>query len=170
MGRYELIYWGECAAEFGRLLGSFIRSEGVHTLPNKIQILNPPGLGPAQGLYSQLTYVPPATATYHIAGQLSVGKDGAVVGMEDFATQFHQVYANLGDVLSAVREGYDSIITMNTYLTDENLVPEFMKLRTVLFAKIFAGPNYPPNTLLIVNRLVKSEFLIEVQAVAAKTS
>jgi enamine deaminase RidA (YjgF/YER057c/UK114 family) len=59
---------------------------------------------------------------------------------------------------------------MNTYLTDENLVPEFMKLRTVLFAKIFAGPNYPPNTLLIVNRLVKSEFLIEVQAVAAKTS
>ncbi len=45
-----------------------------------------------------------------------------------------------------------------------------MKLRTVLFAKIFAGPNYPPNTLLIVNRLVKSEFLIEVQAVAAKTS
>ncbi len=32
---------------------------------------------------------------------------------------------------------------------------------------LFAGAAYPPNTLLMIDRLVKEEFLIEVSAVAA---
>jgi hypothetical protein len=32
---------------------------------------------------------------------------------------------------------------------------------------LFAGGAYPPNTLLIVDRLVREEFLLEVAAVAA---
>ncbi len=35
------------------------------------------------------------------------------------------------------------------------------------FPKLFAGGAYPPNTLLIVDRLVQEQFLIEVSAVAA---
>jgi hypothetical protein len=41
-----------------------------------------------------------------------------------------------------------------------------MPLRAKLFPTIFAGPLYPPNTLLIVDRLVKEDFLLEVEAVA----
>jgi len=33
--------------------------------------------------------------------------------------------------------------------------------------RLFAGSAYPPNTLLVIDRLVRQEFLIEVSAVAA---
>ena len=32
---------------------------------------------------------------------------------------------------------------------------------------MFTGAPYPPNTLLIIDRLVREEFLIEVQTIAA---
>jgi hypothetical protein len=42
-----------------------------------------------------------------------------------------------------------------------------MKYRLREFPKMFAGDGYPPNTLLMVTRLVNEAFLIEVQATAA---
>jgi enamine deaminase RidA (YjgF/YER057c/UK114 family) len=137
-------------------------------MAQKIEILNPPGLGPAQGLYSQATLVPAGLDTYHIAGQLAVGKDGSIVGAGDFETQFHQVYTNLGDVLEALGENYDSIIVMHTFMVHSQWIPKFMEMREALFPTIFTGPGFPPNTLLLVDRLVKEEFVIEVEAVAAK--
>ena len=44
-------------------------------------------------------------------------------------------------------------------------VSRFVRLAVV--ACCFAGGAYPPNTLLMIDRLVKEEFLIEVSAVAA---
>ena len=41
-----------------------------------------------------------------------------------------------------------------------------MAYRTREFPKLFAGGAYPPNTLLMIDRLVREEFLIEVSAVA----
>jgi hypothetical protein len=35
------------------------------------------------------------------------------------------------------------------------------------FPRLFANGAYPPNTLLIVDRLVQEALLIEVQAIAA---
>ena len=137
-------------------------------MTDKIENLNPPGLGPAQGLYSQATHVPAGLDTYHIAGQLAVGKDGSLIGVGDFEAQFHQVYGNLGDVLKALGEDYDSIIVMHTFMVHSQSIPKFMELRRALFPTIFKGPAYPPNTLLMVDRLVKEEFVIEVEAVAAK--
>jgi len=42
-----------------------------------------------------------------------------------------------------------------------------MAYRTREFPKLFNGGAYPPNTMLIVYRLVQEDFLIEVGAVAA---
>jgi hypothetical protein len=41
-----------------------------------------------------------------------------------------------------------------------------MSARSALFPKLFPGGKYPPNTLLVIDRLVKPEFLIEVAAIA----
>ena len=46
-------------------------------------------------------------------------------------------------------------------------IDTFMDLRADLFPKLFDGPLFPPNTLLMVDRLVKEEFLVEVEAVVA---
>jgi hypothetical protein len=42
-----------------------------------------------------------------------------------------------------------------------------MDFRLRAFPKMFVNAIYPPNTLLIVDRLVREAFLIEVQTVAA---
>jgi len=45
-----------------------------------------------------------------------------------------------------------------------------MEVRGELFPSLFSGPDYPPNTLLIIDGLVRKEFLIEVEAMAARRS
>ena len=46
-------------------------------------------------------------------------------------------------------------------------VQEAMKYRLREFPKMFPGGAYPPNTLLMIDRLVQEALLVEVQAVAA---
>jgi hypothetical protein len=46
-------------------------------------------------------------------------------------------------------------------------IPNFMAWRLREFPKMFVNGAYPPNTLLIIDRLVQEQFLIEVSAVAA---
>ena len=45
--------------------------------------------------------------------------------------------------------------------------PATRHYRTREFPRLFQGGAYPPNTLLMIDRLVREEFLIEVSAVAA---
>lgn len=130
-----------------------------------IEYTNPPGAGPAQGLYSNVTVVP-VGPTVHIAGQLSVGADGCVVGKQDFERQMRQVFANLGDVLKGLGLGFNHVIKFTTFLVHSQDIDTFMKVRAGLFPELFGGHQFPPNTLLMIDRLVKEDFLIEVEAVA----
>jgi len=129
-----------------------------------VEYLNPPGAPPAQGLYSHLTRVKAGELIF-VAGQLAVGADGAVVGVHDFEKQFQQVFDNLGAVLGAIGLDYNDVIKFTTYLVHSQDIDKFMPLRAALFPKLFKTPVYPPNTLLVVDRLVKESFLIEVEAV-----
>ena len=133
-----------------------------------IRYQNPPGAGPAQGLYSHVTLVPVGPIV-HIAGQLSIDGTGRVVGERDTERQIRQVYENLGIVLKGLGLDYNNIIKFTTYLVHAHDIDVFMRVRADLFPKLFDGKAYPPNTLLIVNRLVKEEFLVEIEAVAFAT-
>jgi enamine deaminase RidA (YjgF/YER057c/UK114 family) len=46
-------------------------------------------------------------------------------------------------------------------------VAKFMAYRLREFPRLFPDGAYPPNTLLMVDRLVQEPFLVEVQAIAA---
>jgi enamine deaminase RidA (YjgF/YER057c/UK114 family) len=129
-----------------------------------LEYLNPETACPAQGLYSHMTRVR-AGDMYYVAGQLSVGANGDVVGEGDFDTQFMQVFANLSDVLAAVGCDFNDIAKFTTYLVSADDIPHFMRLRAKLFPTKFSGSDFAPNTLLIVNRLVKPEFRLEVEAI-----
>jgi enamine deaminase RidA (YjgF/YER057c/UK114 family) len=130
-----------------------------------VEYINPPGACPAQGLYSHIGKVSSGSLLF-VAGQLSVGANGEVVGAHDFDRQFRQVFSNLGDVLKGMGLTYNDVVKFTTYLVHSQDIPLFMKRRAALFPRLFKGPLYPPNTLLIVDRLVKEPFLIEVEAVA----
>ena len=131
----------------------------------KVWYENPEGAAPAQGLYSHVGCVAGGRTVY-LAGQLSVGADGGVVGAGDFDAQFRQVFGNLRDVLAGLGCDFRSVVKFTTYLTDSGNIPDFMRLRAKHFPEWFGGEPFPPNTLLIVDRLVKEQFLLEVEAIA----
>ena len=133
-------------------------------MSNNVQYVNPEGACPAQGLYSHLTRVKAGELIF-VSGQLSVGNDGSVVGVGDFDAQFKQVFENLRGVLAGVGTDFNDVAKFTTYMVASQHIPSFMRLRAELFPSLFKTDMYAPNTLLIVDRLVKEEFLIEVEAV-----
>ena len=132
----------------------------------QIEIFNPEALGAPLGLYKQITRVK-ASEFVFIAGQLSVNKAGEVVGAGDFDAQMTQVFDNIRDGLGAVGCEFSDIVRFTTYLVNDAHIDSFMRLRERLFPDLFPDGAYPPNTLLVVSRLVREEFLIEVDTVVA---
>jgi enamine deaminase RidA (YjgF/YER057c/UK114 family) len=130
-----------------------------------IRILNPDALGAPLGQYSQLTRVK-ASEFLFIAGQVGL-KPGTDKAPVEFGAQCAQVFANLGAALASQGASFASIVEFTTYLVHSQDIANFMAYRAREFPKLFSGGAYPPNTLLIVDRLVREEFLIEVSAVAA---
>ena len=136
-------------------------------MPN-IQFLNPDGLGRPLGQYSQLTRVK-ASEFLFIAGQVGInagaGTDGKAPA--DFDAQCGVVFANIGAALASQGASFANLVEFTTYLVHAQDIAKFMIYRTREFPKLFNGAVYPPNTLLIIDRLVQEQFLIEVSAVAA---
>lgn len=133
-------------------------------MANQVEYLNPPGACPAQGLYSHVGKVSDGDVLY-VAGQLAVAPDGSVAGKGDFEAQVRQVFSNLGDVLKGLGLGFQDVVKFTTFLVHSQDIETFMKLRAELFPTLFKGPDYPPNTLLVVDRLVKEDFLFELESV-----
>jgi enamine deaminase RidA (YjgF/YER057c/UK114 family) len=90
-----------------------------------------------------------------------------LVGADDFDAQCVQTFANIEAALKSAGAGFGNIVEFTTYLVHSQDIAKFMTFRLREFPKMFPGGAYPPNTLLIVDRLVQEGFLIEVQAVAA---
>jgi enamine deaminase RidA (YjgF/YER057c/UK114 family) len=127
---------------------------------------NPPGLPSPIGLYSHVARVAPGGLVF-VAGQLAVDRKGELVGAGDFEAQMRCVYQNIGTALESEGLFYSNIAQMTTYLVGAERILDFYRVREVLFGTLFPDAKFPPNTLLVVNRLVRSEFLIEVQCTAA---
>jgi len=130
----------------------------------QIKILNPDSLGKPLGQYSQLTRVK-ASEFLFVAGQVGADKDGNAPA--DFDAQCALAFGNIGAALASQGASFANLVEFTTYLVHSQDIAKFMAWRTREFPKLFAGGAYPPNTLLIVDRLVQERFLIEVSAVAA---
>jgi len=130
-----------------------------------IKIENPAALGKPLGQYSQLTRVK-ASEYIFIAGQVGVDSDGKLAGAE-FEAQCTQTFANIEAALKSCGAGWGNIVQFTTYLVHSQDIPKFMAWRLREFPKLFPNGVYPPNTLLVIDRLVQEQFLVEVQTVAA---
>jgi enamine deaminase RidA (YjgF/YER057c/UK114 family) len=102
-----------------------------------------------------------------IAGQVAVDKAGNVIGADDFDAQCVQTFANIEAALKSQGATWANVVEFTTYLVHSQDIPKFMKFRLREFPKMFANGAYPPNTLLMIDRLVGEAFLIEVKVVAA---
>lgn len=131
----------------------------------EIEIFSPQSMGKPRGQYSQITIAKP-DRTFFIAGQLSANAAGEIIGDGDFDAQCTQVFLNVKTALEACGLGWENIVQFTTYLVDPRDIPKFMAFRLRKFPEFFPDGKYPPNTLLIVARLVEEPFLVEVQPLA----
>jgi enamine deaminase RidA (YjgF/YER057c/UK114 family) len=130
-----------------------------------ISIHNPPELGKPLGQYSQITRVK-ASEFLFIAGQVATDASGKVVG-PDFEAQCAQVFVNIETALKSQGGSFANVVEFTTYLVHSQDIATFMAFRLREFPRMFPNGKYPPNTLLIVDRLVQEPLLIEVHTVAA---
>ena len=132
----------------------------------EIKFENPAALGKPLGQYSHMTRVK-ASEYLFIAGQVAVDKAGNVIGADDFDAQCVQTFANIEAALTSQGAGCANVVEFTTYMVHSQDIPKFMKFRLRAFPKFFPNGAYPPNTLLIVDRLVQVSLLVEVQTIAA---
>jgi enamine deaminase RidA (YjgF/YER057c/UK114 family) len=132
----------------------------------ELNIYNPNELGPPMGQYTHVTRVK-ASEFLFIAGMLSGDAAGNVIGEGDFDAQATQVFRNIEAALRSADASWANVVQFTTYLVHSQDIPKFMAFRLREFPKMFPDRKYPPNTLLIIDRLVKEQFLVEVQTIAA---
>jgi 2-iminobutanoate/2-iminopropanoate deaminase len=125
--------------------------------------------GPTVGYYSPAVVCPPGAAMVLISGVLAVDLDGNTVGPGDFEAQMRTVFRLLANTLEAAGSSFAELAKMTTYLIDPDHIEPFYRIREEMFAELFPGANPPGNTLLIVQRLVRAEFLIEIEGIATTT-
>ena len=118
------------------------------------------------GAYSQAIRTAPGELLF-IAGQVAVDLDGNPVGTGDAIAQSRQVFENLGGALESVGATFSNIVDFTTYVVGRDSVQGFIVGRAEVFPTIFPEGDYPPNTLLVIDGLVREEFLVEVSAVAS---
>ena len=131
-----------------------------------IRVLKPKELGEPLGTYSY-GVVAPGGEIVVVAGQVAVDTSGKVVG-EDIVAQTKQVLENIKAVLAAAGCTMESVIRFQSFLTRAEDIDGFNRARRDLFPAYFPAGAYPPNTLLVVSRLARPEFLVEIEAMAVK--
>ena len=123
----------------------------------EIKIYNVDTLGKPVGPYSHCARAK-ASDTLYIAGMLAPG--------DTFEAQCAAVYAQIEKALQSAGAGWGNVVQFTTYLVHSQDVARFYRWREQNYPKMFPDGKYPPNTLLIIDRLVQEQFLIEIQTVA----
>jgi enamine deaminase RidA (YjgF/YER057c/UK114 family) len=102
-----------------------------------------------------------------VAGQVGMDERRAVA-VGDVGAQTKQALENVRAIVEAAGCTMGHIVRLQTFLTHAEDIPAFMAARGEVFPKYFPDGAYPPNTLLVVSRLVQPELLVEIEAMAVK--
>lgn len=102
-----------------------------------------------------------------VAGQVGMTGGGRLAG-PDIESQTKAALANVRTVLEAGGCSMRDVIRLQTFLTSADDIPGFMKARGEVFPRYFPDAAYPPNTLVVVSRLVRPELCVEIEAMAVK--
>jgi enamine deaminase RidA (YjgF/YER057c/UK114 family) len=113
--------------------------------------------------YSHGIEVPPNARWLHVSGQVAVDEEGKTP--DDFEAQVELVFRNLRAVLDMAGMTSRDLVKVNVYLLRPEDIPALRAARDR-----FQGDARPASTLVIVSRLVRPEWLVEIEAVAAQAA
>ncbi|KIZ43233.1 MULTISPECIES: RidA family protein [Rhodopseudomonas] len=130
----------------------------------QIRHLNPDGLAKPPG-YSQIIEIANARLIF-IAGQTATNAYGDTVGKDDFSIQAAQVFGNLETALRAVGCDARHLVKLTVFVRNMDDLSAYREARNRFFATV-TPPAAPAITLVEVARLYGSDFMLEIEAIAA---
>jgi len=130
------------------------------------EFINPKALiAPGPAGYSHVAKVNRGSIVY-LSGQVPSDATGKIVGEGDFEAQVEQIFANLKIAVEAAGGTMADLVKLNYYLVaevDQAIVPKLRPIRD----RYINIENPPASTFVVVSRLMRPGWLIEIEAVAA---
>ena len=126
-----------------------------------IKVLNPASIPAPSGSYVHGLEVPPNARLLFIAGQTPGRMDGSVP--DTFEEQIEIVWQRIGAILAEAGMSYADIVKVQTFVTR----PEYLA-KTSAVRKRVLGDHRPTATLMCITSLASPEYMVEIEAIAAK--
>jgi enamine deaminase RidA (YjgF/YER057c/UK114 family) len=130
------------------------------------EFINPKDLiAPGPAGYSHVAKVNRGTLVY-ISGQVPSDASGKLVGEGDFEAQVEQIFSNIKIAVEAAGGTMADIVKLNYFLVaevDQAIVPKMRPIRD----RYINVANPPASTFVVVSRLMRPGWMIEIEAVAA---
>jgi 2-iminobutanoate/2-iminopropanoate deaminase len=123
--------------------------------------LNPATIAPPGGRYTHAIEVPPGASWLVVSGQVGVAPDGGTP--EDIGGQTENCFRNISAILADAGMSLADVVKITVFLTDEDDIAGFRAARDRMI-----GEARPASTLVVVSRLVRPEWRVEIEALAAK--
>ena len=125
------------------------------------KVYNPKTIAAPVGAYSHAVEIAPGARTLFISGQVGVTPDGKVGA--GITAQAEAVWGNIVGILKAAGMDVRDLVKVNILLVNPDDIAPSRAVRNR-----FLGDHKPASTLAVISRLAAPEYLIEIEAVAAK--
>lgn len=123
---------------------------------------NPPTVAAPIGAYSHSVEIPPHSRILYISGQVGIGPDGLL--KEGVEAQTEQVCRNIVAILEANGMGIADLVKVNSYIINPGDLGAFRAARTRVL-----GAVKPASTLAVIQALAGPQYLVEIEAIAARS-
>lgn len=123
--------------------------------------LTPAAIRPPFANYAHAVEVPAGARLLFVSGQLGVGPDD--VAPEGAEAQARLCFANIAAILAAAGMEMRDVVRLNAYVAGREHLPGYMKARDAV-----VGDPPPASTLMVVTGFARPEFVVEIEAVAAR--
>lgn len=126
-----------------------------------MRLFNPPHIAPPAATYSHGVEISPNARWLYVAGQVGTKSDGTIDA--EIEGQAEQAWRNIVAILEGAGMGVDHLVKVTSFLTSPQDIPAYAKVRDR-----YLGNMRPAATLLVVQALARSSYLVEVEATAAR--
>ncbi len=123
--------------------------------------INPLSIHPPFALYAHGVVVSGGADTLFCSGQLGIAPDAAVP--PDVEAQAALCFQSIAAILAEAGMTLGDLVRLNAYVTGREHLKGYMAVRD----RVVTAPP-PASTLMIVSGFARPEFVVEIEAVAAK--
>jgi 2-iminobutanoate/2-iminopropanoate deaminase len=125
--------------------------------------LSPPGIHPPFSNYNHGIEVPAGSRLVLCSGQIGISADEVIP--PDCAGQAALCFDAIAAILGEAGMTLSDVVRINAFVSGREHLRPYMDVRN----RRFVAP-YPASTLMVVSGFARSEFVVEVEVIAAKES